>query len=482
MKDTVVYIILILFLLVFLKNNISIEKKSINIVKHKDLDSKYAHFSEIDEVNYLKYPKLIFATPKKYTLKSGEALIIPSGWWHWIKTPVRTYSINFWIEQKMFREPKKINHVIKIDFSILNNEIVTVWNTKDEKKIYKNYFRDFLLKNKKNEYVITLENYNIFKENKIIKEKIKNQIKVPDVIKNINYDYNVWITSNQTDTGLHYDDEDGILCCLEGKKEIILYPPSDSQFLYPLTTRKWINSEALNCRYNSYTYYNSIKGLSSGRLLFEIIKHDENLLKIIDNFVSKNGINKTVWGLKNEQGYFRLEFYTYNLETKNDLVIESKDVFFKEPYIGKEKHYYYKFPDQFISLPFWGYGTYELHEKEYPESKIFVIDEYTSFNINYLNFMERLGYSNISEQFKHIIMEKYKCYEICVHNKKEGQIFVQYLGISKETFIEFLSENYYPELLVKYYSENEFFINNEIAIIYDIETKKIVRTGFYGIV
>ena len=91
---------------------------------------------------------------------------------------------------------------------------------------------------------------------------------------------------------MHYDDNDGILCCLEGKKEIILYPPSDSKYLYPLLTRKWVNSTALNFRYNSYTFIGYIPGLSSGRFLFELTRGEENILKIIGEITEKEQLIK----------------------------------------------------------------------------------------------------------------------------------------------------------------------------------------------
>ena len=170
------------------------------------------------------------------------------------------------------------------------------------------------------------------------------------------------------------------------------------------------------------------------------------------------------------------------METSNDLVIESKDVFFKEPYIGEGDHYYYKLPGQEISLPFWGFGKKKIKNIETEESKIFLIDSYENFKNNYNNFMKRLGYKSISNYFRDTILEKYQCYEICIFNKTPGQIFVMYLGISKLDFINFLLENNYPENLIKHYLMNEYEINNEIAIIYEINTKKIIRSGFYGIV
>lgn len=458
-----------------------IKETSSNIVKHKNDDSKYAHFSRIDSSNYLLHPKLAFASPRKYVLNSGESLRIPAKWWHWVSTPVRTYSINFWFGEKIFTTPKKDIYMEKIDFSPLGPLEVFVWNTKNIDKIYKTTFRDFLKNNKENEYVITLADYNIFKSNKIIKETLREQIRLPNDLYEYKgrYDYNIWITSNKSDTGLHYDDDDGVICCLDGRKEIILYPPEDSKYLYPYKTRSWIKNDSLNFRYNSYTYIGYVEGLSSSRLLFELSKHEEGILDVIENFVRKNGKNKTIWGLKKENNDYRLEFYEYDLE-KNPAIV-STDIFYDSPHVGRKKHYYHKFPNQKTELPFWGYGTYELDNKSYQESKIFVIDSYQNFQKNYYSHMNRLEYSEISDDFKKIILDGYDCYELCIFNKKPGQLFLMYLGISRRDFIEFLIRNNYSENLINHYYENNYNINNEITIVFDIYTKNIIRTGFYGI-
>ena len=51
------------------------------------------------------------------------------------------------------------------------------------------------------------------------------------------------MTSNYTDTGLHYDDNDGILCCLSGTK--VIFPPSDTKYLYKFETYDWMNHKAI---------------------------------------------------------------------------------------------------------------------------------------------------------------------------------------------------------------------------------------------
>ena len=98
--------------------------------------------------------------------------------------------------------------------------------------------------------------------------------------------------------------------------------------------------------------------------------------------------------------------------------------------------------------------------------------------------MSKLGYDNIKDKFKEIILEKYQCYQICIHNKTDNQIFIQYLGISNKDFLSFLNLNNYPSHIINFIEEqvrlDNYKINNEITIVYEIDTQKIVRTGFYG--
>ena len=113
-----------------------------------------------------------------------------------------------------------------------------------------------------------------------------------------------------------------------------------------------------------------------------------------------------------------------------------------------------------------------------------MIDNYPSFRNDYNLYMNELGYDDIKDKFKNIILEKYKCYQICIHNKTENQIFVQYLGISNKDFISFLNLYDYPSHIINFVQEqvglDNYKINNEITIVYEIDTQKVVRTGFYG--
>jgi hypothetical protein len=153
--------------------------------------------------------------------------------------------------------------------------------------------------------------------------------------------------------------------------------------------------------------------------------------------------------------------------------------------LSNQEHYYYKLGDQHqVGLPFWGYGKYREGDVLLEESKIFVIDSYGSFTGNYDEYMTELGYESIKERFRDLILNKYTCYDVCIHNKKPGEIFVQYLGLTNEEFVEFLTVNNYPPHLINFVvnqmKAGTYNLNNEITIVYNTETQEVVRSGFYG--
>jgi hypothetical protein len=61
-----------------------------------------------------------------------------------------------------------------------------------------------------------------------------------------------------------------------------------------------------------------------------------------------------------------------------------------------------------------------------------------------------------------------------------------YLGISNEDFLDFLTNNSYPNYIIEFVKNNiekrSYNINNEITIVYDIKTQSIIRSGFYGVI
>ena len=277
-----IFVFYILLMLTIRKYYFSNKFFSNNFNRHKHSDVTYAHFSWIDKVNYFLYPKLLLTSPQKYTLKAGDALVIPKNWWHWVKTYDQSYSINFWFDNKIFNEPKRTYYNHNIDFEKLKYIIVGVWNTSDDTKGYHTTLNTFFNLKNENEYVVTLDDYVLSHYNFNLKKLIKDQVQLPEIVSNYKgtYNYNLWITSKCADTGLHYDDKDGILCCLSGRKEVILYPPSDTKYLYKFDTYDWLKHKSIYFKYNSYKYLHNITGLSSSRLLYESCLHSYEILKL----------------------------------------------------------------------------------------------------------------------------------------------------------------------------------------------------------
>ena len=77
-------------------------------------------------------------------------------------------------------------------------------------------------------------------------------------------------------------------------------------------------------------------------------------------------------------------------------------------------------------------------KKTVVNDKEFIIDNYKNFTNNYFEYMKKLGYLNISDKFKKIILNLYDCNEISVNYKNSNNIVVKYLGICKKDFIDFL--------------------------------------------
>jgi hypothetical protein len=463
-----------------------------NEYKHKSTDSLYAHYSPIYEYDCDKFPNLALTTPQHFTLQSGESLYIPRGWWHWVKTTKRTFAVNYWFDNEFALDPFTFNHTVECNIELLHGKEVAIWNSGEgvsvEDQMYFCHFEDFYHSGLDNRYLITLENYPPGHSNSAVKETLSEHVHFPshpEIETKNKFDFNVWISSNRHDTGLHYDDEDGVLTVVEGEKEIILFPPSDSQYLYPYeVSYEWRNVQAYDFRYNTGLKIRPIDGISCAELLYETCNGDKRVLSNISKLYERYKHNPClVWGFKKRGEEYRWEFYNGTLS--DSLRITSWDIYPNQAELSNQEHYYYKLGDQHqVGLPFWGYGKYREGDVLLEESKIFVIDSYGSFTGNYDEYMTELGYESIKERFRDLILNKYTCYDVCIHNKKPGEIFVQYLGLTNDEFVEFLTVNEYPSHIVDFVTTQvetgAYNINNEITIVYSTETQEVVRSGFYG--
>jgi len=445
----------------------------------------------IDQYDYSIFPNLQYANPIHFKLNKGQSLYIPRKWWHWIKTTQKTFAVNYWFEntKEIDHFPFIFDHSIDCDINLLNNEIVTVWNSEknyDDHRDYEEKFSDFYNSGKDNAYVVTLNSYPSGSNNFNIKQKFLPFINFP-VDERLSfshmYDYNLWISSNKHDTGLHYDDEDGILTVVEGEKDIILFPPSDSKYLYPYDVEYlWRSTPPTDFRYNTFGKRGNVNGINSGELLYTTCNNDIRVLSNISKLFYKYRDTNLIWGYKKNGNEYRWEIYYYTLN--DEIRIRSWDIYPRKHDIGNEEHYYYKIDSKPPELPFWGYGKYKKQNLLYDESKMFVVDTYESFYKNYDDYMDRLGYNHIKLKFQDTILKKYDCYELCIFNKNPNQIFVMYFGLSNNDFLQFLETNKYPTYVIEFVKDsmtsNNYHINNEIAVVYDIDTQEIIRSGFYG--
>ena len=454
-----------------------------NINRHKDSTSPYAHFSKIESINYFLYPRLLFTNPIYITLNEGEGLFIPRNWWHWIKTDRPTAAINFWYMSKKEETYKKIQYIQTIDWDSIDLENISIWSSNGINQMRVGNMGEFRKSTGEPEYTITVSDFNIGKKNKRVKDLMKEYVKPPDEIKD--YDYNVWISNGIHDTGLHYDDEDGFLCVVYGKKNIILYPPKDSWCLYPFPVHKhkWLDNPTLNFRYNTNQNFGVITGKPSSHLLYETCKEYPRVLSELSKWHKKYGSNKLIWGFKKMggvDGICRWELYHYMLDSNP--CIKSWDISNSIPVKGDTSHFYFN-SGKIVALPFWGYGLESNQGIVKRESDIFVIDNYDSFIENYDTYMAKLGYDTIKDKFKEIICDKYSMYEVCIFNKTKNQIFVMYIGITINEFISFLADNDYSTSIINWVKCNikNLNINHEVAVVYDIDTCEIIRSGFYGI-
>ena len=462
--------------------------------RHLDDNFFFAHFSKINKKNYFVYPELLLTSPIHITLNEGESLYIPPKWWHWIRSE-KSIAINFWCFDKddTFNKPMvlydRIHNRELINEKIKNyNETITTWNSSTDKT-----YSDELNIEKDNNYIITLPGYtqnNREKLNIPLLNYLKDDISKPEYFKDKDVDINLWIATGNHDTGLHYDDKAGILSVIKGKKYITLYPPQDSYLLHPYDVIPWwAKTTPFRVEYNVFYFNKKLENaLPSSRLLYESLDGTKYRSEIISKLATVP--EKSVWGCKKEGNSMRWEIYQYQYDIKDsskvspllrfgDVVITSKDVYDTPDVIGPDNHMY-KRDNGYLGYPFFGHG---YKNKGEPES-VFVLDETRRFKEKFRKYMKQIEFDDRVNKF-YSYLDNYTSKHICVHNKLNNHFFIQYLGITVEEFVSFLIQFEYDDHLIKHVLTNMHLykdICHEITIVYDIDTGKPVRSGFYGII
>jgi len=501
----------------------------INDKRHLDATYEYAHFSKINKLNFFLFPRFLFFThPINITLKTGEGVYIPKNWWHWIITKKKTTAVNYWFSNKnnfsvikidnLFNSKERLVLLNKIEKEICETEIC-LWKSSYSKKQTntKMIGNKFLNSGENNRYFITLDGYNLDSANNYIKTKLQGETSLPNFFINnniSNVDMNLWISSNYHDTGLHYDDNDGILYVLDGEKQITLYPPQDSKYLEPYNILPvYALQKPIFMYYNENKIINkNIGGNPSELILFKSVEFmalSKNVSKMLqyiyDIKIKRNKDKKLIWGCKKTDNIYRWEIYYYHYEMGNldkiykkdipdifidnlsesivqylyndNVIIHSIDILNSDAHLNKELHAYEC--DGQRSAPFYGSG-YDIVNNVKKKVGNFIYDTQERTLSNIEKYLYELGL-NYNKNIL-FILKKYNAANMCIWNKK-GDYFIQWLTICVEDFISFLYEfSYEPNFIenIKTDKENYKNLSHEITIVFDKNTLAPIRTGFYG--
>jgi hypothetical protein len=370
------------------------------------------------------------------------------------------------------------------------SENVMIW--KSDADLFQNNRR---VGNSDHEYAITLAGYlwnaHHTSANPRLLEIAKKHAIVPP-----GADINVWVSGGYHDTGLHYDDRNGLLTVLKGTKEITMYPPSDSKYLHPLSVLPtWATQKPERIEYNLFRFVGALPptSLPSARILYESIRNKAVVRQI--SKMRREANTPLVWGCKLEQGVLRWEMYVYHFMLYNNdysnssvtklwnrsghpCIIHSIDLFDRDDPVGPDIHYYYK-DSPGANLPICGRGT---TGPTTPESE-FRIDIAPRVMEKFYTLAADVGFQRKDMERCEHLLHRYPCKHLSIWNKFKHQIYIQYLGISSTDFLRFLREHEYPESLVSHV-EREGYHNlvHEVTVVYDLDTLRPVRSGFYGIV
>jgi len=207
-------------------------------------------------INFNLYPKMKNINFIEIDLNKNEYLFIPSNWIHWVITEPETIAISFEIRNMKDNNTILCNKFKDNDYYI-GKGLDTEFNYKNfmldnKNKTFKILFSEIddcspVIKNNNNKYFkeTTLEkaylesnkkNYytyvgaNDADRNNLIKS-INNYINILE--EDIFYYKYLWLTlDKKIHSGMHFDSDNKILYVLEGRKKILLLPPSNLNNIY----------------------------------------------------------------------------------------------------------------------------------------------------------------------------------------------------------------------------------------------------------
>jgi len=493
-----------------------------NFKRHLTNEVNYAHYSRITWKNFAFNPQLMRSRPQRFTLTEGEGLLIPPGWWHWARSEPHTFAVNYWTNDLRATTLKAykgdlIDHKTIMAVIESYSGPIRVWNSMTDEFLETEQanFKDRRLR--PNQFIISIgfDISGTLSPNPELLAAIQSHLVLPQALAAAKkVEKNLWISLGKHDTGLHYDDYTGLLIVLKGRKHVTLFPPEDSHLLKPYSViPEWATRQTTHAiSPNVYKLNEVVTSTPSSRLLYESMACQENK-GVLLQFMTLLHLSidaPVVWGCKLKNGVMRWEIYSYHYSyldhhepttlrmqtmlldlhphgVKDALapgaIIHSFDVN-SAPSTAQvmdgNVHVYKLMPGTTKQLPIFGEGCTVFPNGTVEPESIYTLDLLSFFKENYDLYMSAIGLENVSSRFKDIILGKYECDMICIHNKYDGNVFVQYLGITASEFLSFLRTFSYPSTLCKHVAETKYEVPHEITIVYDAKTLEPVRTGFYG--
>jgi hypothetical protein len=343
-------------------------------------DSSYAHFSQITDSNKYLFPSLKKTSPLEFTLHKGDCLYIPAKWWHWVRSyGTRCLSVNYWFNKPLNTEPKIHKELIKdwkalekwtndylIEVSEINlsegawiwrdnfalkkritiKEFINTYSSIVNKNTDKTEVKDEKNKEKEFAYLITLKDYEHdgSHSNRCLLTKLEDDITFPFIDSVDEYQWNLWMNFGGLDTGLHFDDDEGLLCVIDGMKHVTLYPPSDSKYLMPYPMKPYVlKRNNRNFMFNLYKDLGPIIPdnnekhnceIDSCSILELTLKKAPNLAKYTIMLQKHFGVGNIVYGIKNNDGIIKWEYYFYGIDRSSE-TFQDKRLLFKVPKYNK---------------------------------------------------------------------------------------------------------------------------------------------------
>ena len=504
-----------------------------NNTRHHSDAYNFGHMSDIDAWDTARYPDLSQTSPQYFVLRGGDSLLIPKGWWHWVRTTLPSISVNYWWDGSSAQPEHKIGALAdwtegrRIRQSMLEtygkNQQVITWNCIDNshnRVTLEELFtvhRDF-------SYLITLNNPAMHGNKSLLLDCTPKASSLPTAFNNFKIEEgerNLWISMGKHCSGMHYDDNDGLLCLIEGEKHIVLVPPSDSHLLQPLPLiPEYATSPSFALKCNMYLRSTTLAA-PHARLLYESFiaaQAPKQVQQVPCELWLKMPPHRgrNVFGVKWTGTEIRWEFYHYGFsdtrKERNDMTlvpfthaarnvflptaalrtiygsvrdygpsIVSFDVYPREDPIGDMLHVYYQNEEgsRGNAMKIHDNTIFTMWESEW----ICLQKEGSSFSLK--SAWAALQLPAEHADFFEGELGRYEAEDAILTRKlHEGRtvVLLQWCGVSFDSFRQFLEVRKWPQHLRDYCKNELEAHSHEIGELWDVETRAFMRSAFYGAV